>query len=82
MDEDILLAIARCDRYLTESPSSISNVVCYANALTKKVGVFVGDLDTTHNEALLREGANIFKLTDEMVETLITELRTNPADTP
>jgi putative nucleotidyltransferase with HDIG domain len=77
LDEEVLLAIARCDRYMTESPTSITNVVCFANALTKKAGVSVGEFDTAHNEGLLREGANIFKLTDEMTETLITELRTS-----
>jgi putative nucleotidyltransferase with HDIG domain len=77
LDEDVLLAIARCDRYMTESPTSITNVVCYANALTKKAGVSVGEFDTAHNETLLREGANIFKLTEEMTDTLITELRTS-----
>jgi putative nucleotidyltransferase with HDIG domain len=80
LDEDVLLAIARCDRYMTESPTSITNVVCYANALVKKAGVCVGEVDTAHNESLLREGATIFKLTDEMTETLVKELRASESD--
>jgi len=80
LDEDVLLAIARCDRYMTESPTSITNVVCYANALVKKAGVCVGEVDTSYNESLLREGATIFKLTDEMAETLINELRASQSD--
>ena len=80
LDEDVLLAIARCDRFMTESPTSITNVVCYANALVKKAGVCVGEVDTAHNESLLREGATIFKLTDEMTETLVKELRASETD--
>jgi putative nucleotidyltransferase with HDIG domain len=77
MDEDVLLAIARSDRYMSESPASITNVVCYANALAKKTGVFVGEFDADYNESLLREGATLFKLSAETIDAMIQELRTS-----
>jgi putative nucleotidyltransferase with HDIG domain len=75
LDEDVLIAIARSDRYMSESPASVTNVVCYANALAKKNGAVVGEFDVTHNDMLLREGATLFKLKDDMVEALLKELR-------
>jgi putative nucleotidyltransferase with HDIG domain len=81
MDEAVLLAIARCDRYMSESPASITNVVCYTNALAKKAGLCVGEYDVTNNECLLREGAALFKLSDEMIEQLLTEMRTSQSAT-
>jgi putative nucleotidyltransferase with HDIG domain len=76
MDEEVLLAIARCDRYSADNPASVSNAVCYANALAKRSGMAAGEVDSVVNDALLREGETLFKLDASMVETLVTELRT------
>jgi putative nucleotidyltransferase with HDIG domain len=80
MDDDILLAIARSDRYMSESPTSIASVVCYSNALAKKRGMYVGELNVEHNHALLREGERLFKLDDEDVELLLTDYRNAARD--
>jgi hypothetical protein len=77
MDEELLFAIARSDRFVGDSPSLITNVVCYTNALAKKAGVYVGEVEPVMLDALLREGASIFKLEPPMVESLLKELRTS-----
>jgi putative nucleotidyltransferase with HDIG domain len=75
MDEEILFAIARSDRFVGDNPTLITNVVCYANALAKRASIYIGEVDPACNEALLRDGANLYKLDPPMVESLLKELR-------
>jgi serine/threonine-protein kinase len=75
LQEDVLLAIARSDRYTSDNPNSYASVVCFANALAKQVGMAAGPVEGTINDALVREGMQLFKLDDQMVESLIVELR-------
>jgi putative nucleotidyltransferase with HDIG domain len=77
MDEEILFAIARSDRFVGDNPSLITNVVCYTNALAKKAGVYVGDVEPAILDAQLRDGANLYKLEPPMVESLLKELRSS-----
>jgi putative nucleotidyltransferase with HDIG domain len=75
LPEEILLAIARCDRYSPEGPSSPTSVVCLANALAKRAGIYAGDVDLAQVEALIYEGKVLFKLDDAQLDTLLAELR-------
>jgi putative nucleotidyltransferase with HDIG domain len=72
LPEELLVAIARSDRYGSET--SMASVVCLANALAKRVGVFPGEIDTQLTDALINEGQVLFKLDDDMVESLLLEL--------
>jgi putative nucleotidyltransferase with HDIG domain len=80
LDEEVLLAIARSDRYAPDNPSSMSSVICYANALAKHAGIAAGPVDTAINDILLRDGEALFKLDAGMVETLLAEMRTQHSD--
>jgi putative nucleotidyltransferase with HDIG domain len=75
LPEEILLAIARCERYSPEGPSSATSVVCLANALAKRAGIYAGEVDIAQVEALIYEGKQLFKLDDAQLDTLLTELR-------
>jgi putative nucleotidyltransferase with HDIG domain len=75
LPEEILLAIARCERYSPEGPSSATSVVCLANALAKRAGIYAGDVDLAQVEALIYEGKVLFKLDDAQLDTLLAELR-------
>ena len=78
LQDEVLFAIARCDRYSQEnSPASI---VCFANALAKRVAPYPGQVDTVTNDALLREGQALLKLDDAMVESLVVDLRKHGSD--
>ncbi|HEX4352546.1 MAG TPA: HDOD domain-containing protein, partial [Polyangiales bacterium] len=75
LPEEILLAIARCERYSPEGPSSATSVVCLANALAKRAGIHAGEVDYGQVDALIAEGKQLFKLDDETLDTLMAELR-------
>ncbi|MEY4577165.1 MAG: hypothetical protein RL701_1868 [Pseudomonadota bacterium] len=75
MHEDVLLAIARSERYTPDNPGSVTSVVCFANTLAKHAGIYAGPVDKISNEALLREGQNLFKADETMVASLLAELR-------
>ena len=75
LPEEIMLAIARCERYSAEGPGTVTSVVCLANALAKRAGVYAGDTDVNQVETLIIEGKMLFKLDDAMIDALMTELR-------
>jgi hypothetical protein len=73
--EDVLLAIARCERYTTDNPRSPASVVCFANALAKRAGVYPGPVDSVINDGLVREGQHLFKLDEGVIAGFLDELR-------
>jgi putative nucleotidyltransferase with HDIG domain len=75
LPEEILLAIARSDKYGAEGTASAANAVCLANALAKHAGIYNGEVDVTKNALLIDEGQRMFKLDDAAIEALLTELR-------
>jgi hypothetical protein len=80
LEDEVLFAIARCERYSPENPNSAASIVCFANALAKRSAPYPGQVDTVINDALLREGQTLFKLDDAMVESLVAELRKHGTD--
>jgi putative nucleotidyltransferase with HDIG domain len=79
LPEEIMLAIARCERYSVEGPGTATSIVCLANALAKRAGIYAGTVDLAQVDALILEGKLLFKLDDAMLETLLTELRDQDA---
>jgi putative nucleotidyltransferase with HDIG domain len=75
LSEDVLLAIARCERYTVDNPGSTASVVCFANALAKHAGIYAGKVDNINNEALVREGQSLFKVDNAMLAQLLADLR-------
>jgi putative nucleotidyltransferase with HDIG domain len=80
LPEEILLAIARSDRYSAENPSSPASVVCLANALAKRAGIYAGEVDIALVDAVIFEGKQLFKLDDAQLDTLMAELREQGAE--
>ncbi len=79
LQNDVVLAIARSERYSVDGPGSIVSVVCLANALVKSQGIYTGDFDADANEALIREGVELFRIEPEMLDRLLVELRDEQA---
>jgi putative nucleotidyltransferase with HDIG domain len=75
LNEEVLLAIARSDRYAAGAPNSSTSAVCFANALAKHAGVYAGQFDIALNDALLREGQQLFKVDEALVSTFLNEMR-------
>jgi putative nucleotidyltransferase with HDIG domain len=81
LPEEIMLAIARSARYSAEGPDSATSIVCLANALAKRAGIYAGEVDLALVDAQITEGKVLFKLDDSMLETLLTELREQDGQT-
>jgi putative nucleotidyltransferase with HDIG domain len=75
LQDDVVLAIARSERYSVDGPGSTASVVCFANALVKREGIYTGQIDPDSVDALIREGLQLFKIEAEMLDTLMAELR-------
>jgi putative nucleotidyltransferase with HDIG domain len=74
LPDEVILAMARCDRYSAEGAGSPASVVCFANALVKRQGIYCGEIDQEENTALIREGQRLYRADDEMLQKLTAEL--------
>lgn len=75
LQDDVVLAIARSERYSVDGPGSIASIVCFANALVKSQGIYTGAVDMDAVQALIRDGLELFKIEPEQLDTLLAELR-------
>jgi len=78
LPDEVLFAIARSDRYSIDGTASPVNLVCLANALVKRAGVYTRAVDETETAAVIAEGAELFKLTEDDLKQLMAVVR--PAD--
>jgi putative nucleotidyltransferase with HDIG domain len=75
LQDEIVLAIARAQKYSVDGPGSIASVVCFANALVKSQGIYTGACDVDAVQMLVRDGLELFKVDDEQLQSLLTELQ-------
>lgn len=75
LQDDVVFAIARSQRYSVDGPGSIASVVCLANALAKSQGIYTGAFDPDAVQGLIREGLELFKIDKAQLDTLLEELR-------
>jgi len=72
-------AIAVCIRdggeYDKADRSSLSNAVCFSNALAKKSGIAAGKVDADDNDALVMIGRSVIGISDDILRTLTKGLR-------
>ena len=71
---DIGDAIEKCVSYDKAVPFAPSNIVCLANAFAKVQGLYAGDFDADHVNALLVEVKRILDLPDEALALLCAGL--------
>jgi putative nucleotidyltransferase with HDIG domain len=55
--------------------SSLVNAVCFANALAKKTGVYVGPVDAEDVEAIVMIGRSLIGVNDDVLKTLVKGLK-------
>jgi len=67
---DVVRAIALVGRYDMTRPHSVTNYVCFANELTKRLGYYVGEPDARVVDQALLTGKTMFGLSDENLEQL------------
>ena len=55
--------------------TSLVNAVCFANALAKKVGVYVGPMDADDVDAIVMIGRSLIGVNDDILKTLLKSLK-------
>lgn len=72
-------AVGACIRdaaeYDKSDRASLSNAVCFANALAKKTGVYVGNVDPEDVDAIVMIGRSLIGVNDEVLKTLMKGLK-------
>jgi hypothetical protein len=71
LPDDVLFAIARSDRYSIDGAPNPVNLVCLANAIAKRAGIYQGTIQEEEVDAMIQEGADLFNLTTEDIAQLM-----------
>jgi HD-like signal output (HDOD) protein len=71
----IVLCIKEAGEYDQGNRQSLSNAVCFANALAKKSGIYAGPVDQEDNDALVMIGRSVIGISDDILRTLTKGLR-------
>jgi len=71
----IVTCIKQAGEYDKGDRSSLSNAVCFANALSKKAGIYAGAVDGEDNDALIMIGRSVIGISDDILRTLTKGLR-------
>jgi putative nucleotidyltransferase with HDIG domain len=75
LPDEVLFAIARSDRYSIDGAVSTVNVVCLANALVKRAGIYTRPVEESEVANVIAEGAEIFNLTEPDLAALVALVR-------
>ncbi len=75
LPDEVLFAIARSDRYSLQDELSPVNLVCLANALVKREGIYPQPVSLEAVDAIIEEGKRLFQLDDAMLERAMAQLR-------
>ncbi|MCG5054522.1 MAG: HDOD domain-containing protein [Myxococcales bacterium] len=72
--EAAVKAIADCGDYDSGERNSVANLVRFANAVAKKMGLYVGKTDTDDTETLIMIGRSLLNIEDDQLARLATGL--------
>lgn len=74
MHAEVQKAIANCTDYDASDRKAVSNVVRFANAITKQINMYVGDFDRDEVDTLVMVGRSLIGIDDNVVEKLSSNL--------
>jgi putative nucleotidyltransferase with HDIG domain len=77
LPDEVLFAIARSDRYSADATASPVNLVCLANALVKREGIYPRVVDESELTPVIEEGTSLFGLGAQDIEDALTALRSH-----
>jgi len=80
LPDDVLFAIARADRYSVDATPSPVNLVCLANALVKREGVYPRPIEEAEVQPVIDEGAELFGLSSADLDAVLGVIRAAGAD--
>jgi putative nucleotidyltransferase with HDIG domain len=72
---EVCRSIRGCDEYDSAEPLSTANAVCFANALAKSEGLYVGDIVKEDVDALVMIGRSLLGIDDQRCTSLTTNLK-------
>ncbi|HEY2732347.1 MAG TPA: HDOD domain-containing protein, partial [Polyangiales bacterium] len=75
LPDEVLFAIARSDRYSADATASPVNLVCLANALVKREGIYPRTVEPSELTAVIDEGVSLFGLQPADLEAALAELQ-------
>jgi HD-like signal output (HDOD) protein len=71
LPDEVLFAIARSDRYSIDGTPSPVNLVCLANAIVKRAGVYTRPVEDSEISGVIAEGSTIFHLTEDDIARFV-----------
>jgi putative nucleotidyltransferase with HDIG domain len=75
LPDEVLFAIARSDRYSADATASPVNLVCLANALVKREGIYPRAVEPSELTAVIDEGVSLFGLQPADLDAALAELQ-------
>ena len=75
LPEAVASCIAECAEYNNSDRLSVGNAVRFANALSKQLGIYVGEVDKEDVEALVMIGKSLLNLDDQSVSKLTASIK-------
>jgi HD-like signal output (HDOD) protein len=76
---DVRAAVRECGDYDNTDRQSIANIVRFANAVVKRRGIYVGEVDKDDNDAMVMIGQSLLNIDDRTVERATAGLAKLPA---
>jgi putative nucleotidyltransferase with HDIG domain len=73
--EQVVRCMQENIEYDNADRTSLANAVCFANALAKKTGVYVGGIDAEDVDAIVMIGRSLIGVSDEVLKTLMKGLK-------
>jgi putative nucleotidyltransferase with HDIG domain len=76
LPQEVCRSIRGCGEYESDERLSTANAVCFANALAKREGLYVGDIVREDVDALVMIGRSLLGLDEEVCTRLTSNLKT------
>ncbi len=74
LPETVAKCVQSCDDYDAANRMSAVNAVRFANALAKREGIYLGDVDGADNDALIMIGCSLLGLDTSVIDRLVKDL--------
>jgi putative nucleotidyltransferase with HDIG domain len=75
LPDDVVACMQENLDYDNSDRTSVANAVCFANALAKKSGLYVGAFDGDDVDAIVMIGRSLIGVNDEILKTLVKGLK-------
>jgi len=74
LPELVCEAVRMSGEFAPDTEASCADLVCLANAVVKREGIWAGDLDEEHNDSLIKNGADRFGFSDSNITDFVTAM--------